>query len=144
MKNHFLPKNVHAKFNTFTAYTNSIYTRAKSKAILYRFVIDYWIHHGYLYVSGVQRRTIYEYHRVEVDFTRIQSNSVVILEPLTSMSDGKIGFYLCGFYTYFLNNLKNFKSSYEKFYIQLQFVSNYDARSLDENTSHDCSLFIAL
>lgn len=47
---------------------------------------------GYLYVLGVQRRTIYEYHRVEVDITRIQSNTVVILEPLTSMSDGKIGF----------------------------------------------------
>lgn len=39
--------------------------------------------------AGVQRRTIYEYHRVEVDFTRIQSNSVVILEPLTTCNIAK-------------------------------------------------------
>ncbi|XP_065929802.1 plexin domain-containing protein 2 isoform X4 [Magallana gigas] len=39
--------------------------------------------------EGVQRRTIYEYHRVEVDFTRIQSNSVVILEPLTTCNIAK-------------------------------------------------------
>lgn len=43
----------------------------------------------------------------------------------------------------FFNNFRNFKSSYEKFYIQLQFVSNYDARSLDENTSiHMIALYL--
>lgn len=39
--------------------------------------------------GGVQRRTIYEYHRVEVDITRIQSNTVVILEPLTTCNIAK-------------------------------------------------------
>lgn len=43
MKNHFLPKNVHAKFNTFTAYTNIIYTRAKSKAVIYIVSIYNWL-----------------------------------------------------------------------------------------------------
>ncbi|XP_056007924.1 plexin domain-containing protein 2-like isoform X2 [Ostrea edulis] len=32
--------------------------------------------------GGIQRRTIFEYHRVEVNFTRIRSNTVIILEPL--------------------------------------------------------------
>lgn len=39
--------------------------------------------------GGVQRRTIYEYHRVEVDFKRVRSQSVVILEPLATCNIAK-------------------------------------------------------
>ena len=44
-------------------------------------------------ITGIQRRTIYEYHRVEVDFGRIQSNTIVILDPLISMSQKKWNFF---------------------------------------------------
>ncbi|KAK3108195.1 hypothetical protein FSP39_002932 [Pinctada imbricata] len=40
-------------------------------------------------VSGVQRRTIYEYHRVEINSTLITENTVVILEPLTTCNIAK-------------------------------------------------------
>ncbi|XP_052095555.1 plexin domain-containing protein 2-like isoform X2 [Mytilus californianus] len=33
-------------------------------------------------VNGITRRTIYEYHRVEVNLTLIEENTVVLLEPL--------------------------------------------------------------
>lgn len=59
------------------------------------FVIKYVCFYRLLYylllyvITGIQRRTIYEYHRVEVDFGRIQSNTIVILDPLISMSQKK-------------------------------------------------------
>ncbi|XP_062615230.1 plexin domain-containing protein 2-like isoform X3 [Saccostrea cucullata] len=47
-------------------------------------------HHRYSDSNeGVQRRTIYEYHRVEVDFKRVRSQSVVILEPLATCNIAK-------------------------------------------------------
>lgn len=105
---------------------------------------------GYLYVLGVQRRTIYEYHRVEVDVTRIQSNTVVILEPLTSMSDGKIGFQLCGFYTYFFEHLKKTSNKFSS-NLTRNSISNFvlpqtgimmQDHWMKIRTSHDCSLYL--
>nr|XP_022309896.1 plexin domain-containing protein 2-like isoform X3 [Crassostrea virginica] len=47
-------------------------------------------HHRYSDSNeGIQRRTIYEYHRVEVDFGRIQSNTIVILDPLITCNIAK-------------------------------------------------------